>query len=125
MSMEATGINDRRTFNTQPDVSKIPCSWCGQKLIKIPFGTRYALVCDNHKCHLFRERQVSEVKVKATKDEASNLHRKTLRGYRNYLKKKRDNYRKLRDAGVDCRTAAKCQSDKRVRELLESFGGES
>ena len=32
-----------------------PCTWCGEKLLSYPWGSKIMVVCDNGKCPQFRQ----------------------------------------------------------------------
>jgi hypothetical protein len=58
-----TEIEERRPMKAPPcPGTDIPCSECGQGLIKDELALGFRLMCDNHDCPLFRESQGVEVK---------------------------------------------------------------
>lgn len=137
-------IVSRRALRT------IPCRSCGRPLIESDFNSGYAVrTCNHFDCPLyaqpqgyrarsekeglaFNQRKSARMALRFTdgngnrpkanpENKAANDRRKLRPGYQPWLKRKKDNYHRLRKLGYNCTEATFYSSDKRMRELgLES-----
>jgi len=110
---------ERRSLRTPPcPATDIPCSECGQFLVKSSFLSGFRLMCDNHECSLFREGQGIELRVQNRKLGQSQ----TMKAYLKFLQRTSKNYHYLRSLGFNPHFAKRFQSTKqteRITKLVE------
>jgi len=101
------------------------CRECGERLIIDDFNrSYYVLLCDNTKCHIFRQ---SQGNIAKDHDQPGVLRQiitypHTYRpGYALEKHQKKINYHKLRDLKIPCRVAARCCSKKLTDFLLNQL----
>jgi hypothetical protein len=106
------------------------CNICGDILLEIPFIHRFspslvAHVCNNIRCTIFASPQfytdIPADQVPEPKTRVA-LISFTKPSYSGYLKKRKQNYRRLRDLGVDSVEACRMTSNKQTRAYVESKG---
>jgi len=83
------------------------CRLCGEPLIEIEFKKYFALVCDNDRCHMFRQPQGYRSKDPNPEPALS------------YLEQRKTNYQALRALGIPCIKASILSSNKRTEEIKE------
>jgi ssDNA-binding Zn-finger/Zn-ribbon topoisomerase 1 len=113
-------LEERRAFRAGPPaVTGIPCSECGEYLMKVEFAKGFEYVCDNckdkYKCPLFRVPQRTE--LKELHKSRTMAHFNNLEGYLRYLAKRSENYHSLVGLGFETRFAKRFQSTKRTERI--------
>lgn len=101
----------------RPEPTDIPCSECGQPLIRSSFLSGFRLMCDNHECRLFREGQEIEVKeiIKVKKPRRYPLTEEA------YNEQRRINYQELRGLGIRSILARKFTSNNQTERVRRMF----
>jgi len=83
------------------------CESCNSELITIRFGYYSYYVCNNWQCKQYRERQgviTNNPTIKSSKQKQRNKKRHP--GYKCYLARRFENYRRLRTLGVPANLAS-------------------
>ena len=106
------------------------CKECKHELVAIHFTAGDLLVCDNRRCRISHERQVSipnkarpdlgiydEPEPKAKRKPGRRIKVKP-RTRESYLELKRLNYQELRDRGYSCKDARDNCTKKKARAIL-------
>ena len=109
-------------------MSEIPrCKDCNSELITIPFGYYSYYLCDNWRCHLHRQPQgVFPNQPKKSIPRRQKRKTKTHPGYKRYLARRFENYRRLRNLGVPANLASQYRdfsSCALLEAKIEAEGG--
>jgi hypothetical protein len=96
------------------------CSLCGKPLIEFEFRDHFALTCDTVGCYLFRQTQECRAKNPGQEEKR---HYRCATTYEDFKAQKRENYRLLRDLGIEPKEASlKSNSNKQTQLALNMEG---
>lgn len=98
------------------------CAWCGHPLVSVGFHQHARLQCDNWQCPAYRESQGIIPRPVEAPEKRHAPPRALRPSYRAYLFRRRENYRRLREAGINSREAAAMTSDKQTEFALAMLG---
>jgi hypothetical protein len=110
-------INGNGWEQNKPKLASPPakCSVCGKPLIEFEFRDHFALTCDTVGCYLFRQTQ--ECRAKNPRQEGKR-HYRCATTYEDFKAQKRENYRLLRNLGIEPREASLKATNKQTQLAL-------
>lgn len=98
------------------------CSMCGEPLIQMEFPKGFEIVCDNWRCHMYRQSQGCRTKDPPEGKSKPSIAKTQQPNYQDYLEQRKYNYRWLREHGFGSVQAALFCTNKKVREIEEQLG---
>jgi hypothetical protein len=99
------------------------CSLCGKPLIEFEFRDHFALTCDTVGCYLFRQTQ--ECRAKNPRQEEKDRCYKWSSSYEDFKAQKRENYRLLRNLGIEPKEASLKSNSNKQTQLALGNGGQT
>ena len=93
------------------------CQNCEQPLMEMEFSKGFEYVCDNWQCYMFRRPQRCRTKIPEATADGSNHWARSGPSYEAYKDRKRENYRLLRDIGIEPQKANLMSSSSKQTEL--------
>jgi len=85
--------------------------------MEIEFKNGFECVCDNWQCYMYRRPQRCRTKVPEATADGSNHWARSGPSYEAYKDRKRENYRLLRDIGIEPQKANLMSSSNKQTEL--------
>lgn len=96
------------------------CRLCGEPLIEIGFPKHFAIMCDNDRCHIFRQSQANRDRNSDALPTLMPQCRGRGATYENYKAQKRENSQLLRNLDIPAREAGAMTSNKQTQLALEN-----